>query len=56
MQTWYTAKTVFTNFKMLHCLKCKKHTDNVCPKKLIMITNIKIKEESRCAKCLAIKS
>ena len=33
--------------------KCEKNTYNVCPKKLIMMTNIKIKEISRCADCLA---
>ena len=41
---------------MLCCSKCKKHTDDVCPKKLVMITNINIKGTSRCAECLAIKS
>ena len=40
---------------MLYCSRCKKHTDGVCPKKLVMITNIKIKGTSRCAECLAIK-
>ena len=41
---------------MLYCSKCKKHTDEACPKKLIVITNIKIKRVSRCFKCLAVKS
>ena len=41
---------------MLYCSKCKKHTDSVCPKKLVMMTNINIKGISRCAECLAIKS
>ena len=41
---------------MLYCSKCKKHTDVVGPKKLVMMTNINIKGTSRCTKCLAIKS
>ena len=40
---------------MLYCSKCKKHTDGVCPKKLVTMTNINIKGISRCADCLAIK-
>ena len=40
---------------MLYCSKCKKHTDEACPKKLIVIANIKIKRVSRCFKCLAVK-
>ena len=39
---------------MFYCSQCKKHTDEACPKKLIMITNIKIKAVSRCANCLSI--
>ena len=39
-----------------YCSKCEKHTYNVCPKKLAMMTIIKIKGVSRCADCLAIKS
>ena len=39
----------------IYCSKCEKHTCNVCPKKLIMMTNIKIKGISRCADCLAHK-
>ena len=38
------------------CSKCEKVTYNVCPKKLIMTTNIKIKGISKSADCLAIKS
>ena len=41
---------------MLYCSKCKKHTDVVGPKKLVMMTNINIKGTSRCTKYLAIKS
>ena len=36
--------------------RCKKHTDEACSKKLIMITNVKIKGVSRCSECLAVKS
>ena len=33
---------------MLYCSKCKKHTNEACPKKKkIMITNIKIKGVSK---------
>ena len=41
---------------MLYSSKCKKHTDGVCPNKVVMMTNINIKGTSRCADCLAIKS
>ena len=34
------------------CKKCKKHTGNTFPKKLILISKIKIKGKSRCAICL----
>ena len=38
-------KKVLTNYKMLtYCSKCEKHTDSVCSKKLIMMTNVKLKE------------
>ena len=33
--------------------KCKKHSNEACPKKPIIITNIKIKGLSRCSECLA---
>ena len=33
----------------------KKHTDNICPKKLI-IANKKIKGKSKCADCITNKS
>ena len=39
----------------IYCSGCKKHTDNIYPKKLIM-ANKEIKENSRCADCMAIKS
>ena len=38
------------------CSKCEKYTYNVCPRNLVMMTNIIIKGISRCADCLAIKS
>ena len=41
---------------MLYCSKHKKHTNKACPKKIIMITNIKIKGVSKRSKCLAVKS
>ena len=41
---------------LTYCSKCEKVTYNICPKKLIMMTNIKIKGISKSADCLAIKS
>ena len=29
---------------LTYCLGCKKHTYNVCPKNLVMVTNKKLKE------------
>ena len=39
-----------------HYSRCEKRTDNVCPKKLIMMTNVKIKGISRCVNCLTSKT
>ena len=36
-----------------YCSRCEKHSDNACPKKLIMMTNVKIKGISRCMNSLA---
>ena len=36
----------------IYCKKCKKHTGNTFPKRLILILKNKIKEKSRCAICL----
>ena len=41
---------------MTYCSKCEKATYNLCPKKLIMMTNIKVKGISRCGRCLANKT
>ena len=41
---------------MLYCSKCKKHSNEACSKKRVMITNIKIKRASRCSECLAVES
>ena len=38
-----------------YCSGCKKHTDDICPKKLIKISK-EIKGKSRCADCMASKS
>ena len=32
-----------------YCKKCKKHTSNTFPKKIILISKNKIKGKSRCA-------
>ena len=40
----------------IYCKKCKKHTSNIFPKKLILISKNKIKGKSRCAICLTERS
>ena len=40
----------------LYCKKCKRHTDNTFSKKLVLISNNKIKEKSRCFICLTERS
>ena len=32
---------------------CKKRTNNICPKEIIMMTNKEVKGKSRCAICMA---
>ena len=39
-----------------YCLRCKKHTDNICPKELIMMTNKEIKGKPTYSDCMANKS
>ena len=36
----------------IYCKKCKKHTSNTFPKKLVLISKNRIKGKSRCAICL----
>ena len=36
----------------IYCKKCKKHTGNTFPKKLVLISKNKIKGKSKCAICL----
>ena len=36
----------------IYCKKCKKHTANTFPKKIILISKSNIKAKSRCAICL----
>ena len=36
----------------IYCEKCKKHTSNTFPKKLILISKNTIKGKSKCAICL----
>ena len=38
-----------------YCLSCKKHTDNIGSKKVI-VTNKAIRQKSRCANCVAENS
>ena len=38
---------------LTYCSWCKKHTDNICPKKLIMMKNEKFKAKSRFTGCMA---
>ena len=39
----------------LYCKKCKRHTSNTFPKKLVLISN-NIKGKSRCFICLTERS
>ena len=36
----------------LYCKKCKEHTANTFPKKIVLISKNKIKGKSRCVICL----
>ena len=36
----------------IYCKRCKKHTSNTFPKKLVLILKNKIKGKSTCAICL----
>ena len=36
----------------IYCKKCKRHTSNTFPKKIVLISNNKIKGKSRCFICL----
>ena len=36
----------------IYCKKCKKHTGNTFPKKLILVSKNKIKGKSKCVICL----
>ena len=38
-----------------YCFSCKKHTNNIGSKKVIM-TNKLVRERSRCANCMVDKS
>ena len=41
----------YTNM-YIYCKKCKKHTGNIFPKTLILISKNKIKGKSKCVICL----
>ena len=40
----------------LYCKKCKRHASNTFPKKLVLVSNNKIKGKSRCFICLIERS
>ena len=40
----------------IYCKKCKKHTSNTFPKKLVLISKNKIKGKSKCPICLTKRS
>ena len=40
----------------LYCKKCKRHESNTFPKKLVLISNNKIKGKCRCFICLTERS
>ena len=35
-----------------YCKSCKKHTGNMFPKKLVLVSKYQIKEKLKCAVCL----
>ena len=37
----------------IYCKKCKKHTGNTFPKKLILVSKNQIKGKSKCVICLS---
>ena len=39
-----------------YCNRCKKHTANAFPKKLVLVSKNKIKRKSRCSICLTERS
>ena len=41
---------------LTYCSGCKKQTDNIYPKELVLITSKEMKGKSRCAICIANKS
>ena len=40
----------------IYCKKCKKHTSNTFPEKLILMSKNTIKGKSKCAICLTERS
>ena len=40
----------------LYCKKCKRHTSNTFPKKLVLISKNKLKGKPRCFICLTKRS
>ena len=40
----------------LYCKNCKRHASNTFPKKIVLISNNKIKGKSRCFICLTERS
>ena len=40
----------------LYCKKCKRHASKYISKKIVLISNNKIKEKSRCFICLTERS
>ena len=40
----------------IYCKECCNHTANTFPKKITLISNNKIKGQSKCAKCLNEKT
>ena len=52
----YCRKTLPSIQNMqIYCLSCKKHTNNI-RSKIVIMTNKLIKEKSRCANCRVDKS
>ena len=38
-----------------YCLACRKHTNNICLRKLTMANKV-VRDKSRCSECLSDKS
>ena len=54
-EKYFTKLQIVKNIRNIQ-VKCKKHTSNTFPKKLVLISKNKIKGKSKCAICLTERS